>query len=237
MATGPTFSAYQQSNWADTPTPGNEVTPSLSWTVGDLIVVVGMTEGTTLTLGVPTATGLTFSVFLSSTQASQCQAYVWTAIAPSTSSGAITSVGSNNGVMGGIAAFAITGHTGIGNTAAVVGTAAKTISLDRGHANSGVICVQADFTANADVTVTCDPASGGTQRGAVTQSGRASFYLCSWTDQGATAITPYGVGSLTGTVQITGFALEIVGLEAPEVPNPRLQPRLFPKTQMVRRPS
>lgn len=234
MATAPTFSAYQQSTWTDTPSPGNEVTPSLSWTVGDLIVVVGVTEGTTLSLATPTATGLTFTLLLSSTQASQAQAWVWTAIAPATSSGAITSVGSQTGVMGGIAAFAITGHTGIGNTAAVVGSAAKTISLDRAHANSGVIVILGDFTANADVTVTTDPSSGGTVRGAVTITGRATFYCASWTDQGATAITPYGIGSLTGTIQVTGFALEIVGLEAPEVPHPRQSRRFFAKQRPVR---
>lgn len=229
MATPPTFSAYQQSNWTDLPSPGNEVTASLSWTAGDLIVVVGVTESTSVTLATPTATGLTFANILSSTTASNCSAWVWTATAGSTSSGAITSTGNNTGIMAGIAAFAISGSAGVGATASIVGSSAKTISLVRANANSGVIVILGDFNAVADVTVTADPTSGGTQRAASTVSGKATFFCFSWTDQGATATTPYGIGSHTGTVKMTGFAVEIKGTTASALSPPPFGARYRPQ--------
>ena len=207
----PTLTSYAQSTWTDTPAlNANDVTASLSWNSGDTVYVLGGTEDASKTFGTPTATGLTFALVTSITTASNCAAYLWTATAGSTSSGAITSLlsGSATGA-GGLSAWAFNGQ-GIGNTATISGSTAKTISLVRGGNNSAVIVFLGDWNQVGDVTVTPSP-SGGTQRVAVAVSGRADFFVFDWGDQGAAGTTSYGIASHTGTVKMTGIVVEVLG--------------------------
>lgn len=200
-ATPPTVSAYQQSNWADTGEP--DVTPSLSWSSGDLIICLGSTEDNTLVLlNTPTATGLTFSALAGfpTNTASHVKLYAWSATAGGTSSGAITATRGDSQAGGrGIACFAFTGSDGIGTIAIQVANGSTTTqSLARGFDNSAVIQVMADWSATTDVTVSWTPA-GFTQRVAQNVSGAATFFVGSWTDQGAAGTTSYGFSAGAGT--------------------------------------
>lgn len=220
MATPPTFSAFQQSPWTDTTATLSEATPSLSWTAGDLIVVAGATEdNTNVLLGVPTATGLTFSQITATNTASNGKCYLWSAVAGSTSSGAISSVisgpASGTSAMCGIAAFAITGSDGLGSNTLMAGggTTNATTSLTRGFDNSGVIGVMVDWNAVADVAVTTAPSTNGTVRIIARDAGgtHARFYLASWGDQSAAGASSYGIASDTATPKWIGAFVEIKG--------------------------
>lgn len=207
----PTLSDYQQSTWTGT-SGASEVTATVTWSAGDLIIVVGATENETETLNLPTATGLTFSAVQASAGTEDtCNIYVWKATAAGSGSGAITSTIGGGTVARGIAAFVYSGSDGTGATGSIDKSAAKVVSLIRASDNSAALVVMGDWNAVGDVTVTASPASGGTQRVAANVPGAADFFVFSWTDQGAAGTTSYGIASHTGTVQMTGIALEIKG--------------------------
>lgn len=209
--TPPTLSDYKASNWTDVVTTA-EVTSSLTWSAGNLIVVVGMTEDNGYTLNTPTASGLTFSLVTSSNTAGTCKVYVWQATAGSSGSGAVTSTTSDGSDRArGISAFAYSGSGGIGNTGAITNSAAKTISLIRSQDNSAVINAMGDWNAVNDTAVTGTP-SGSTLRQADFVSARATFFVLDWPDQGTAGTTSYGITDHTGTVAMTGFAIEVKGL-------------------------
>ena len=139
----PTLISYQESNWI-TRTGNKEVTGTISWQTGDVVVVVGGTEDIAFTLNTPTATGLTFSLVSSTAGNNNTGTYLWSAIAGSNGTSAVTStVGGGNGARG-ISAFVYRGSSGLGNNAKITGSTAKTISLNRNQDNSAVAHVMAD---------------------------------------------------------------------------------------------
>jgi len=209
----PTLVDYQQSDWTSQ-TAGNEVTPTVTWQVGDLVLVFGSTEaGTSATLNTPTATGLSFSLVTSINTADSGDTahYLWSATAGSNGSGAITATRGDAGTLArGIAAFVYRGSSGLGNTATLDNSANKTISLTRGYANSATAVVLGDWNAVNDTTVTSSPGSG-TQRVAQFVTDAATFFLFDWGDQGAAGTTSYGITNHTGTVDMSGIAVEVRG--------------------------
>ena len=209
----PTLVDYQQSDWT-TQTAGDEVTPTVTWQAGDLVLVFGSTEaGTNATLNTPTATGLSFSLVTSINTAdfNDTANYLWSATAGSNGSGAITATRGDSGTNArGIAAFVYRGSNGLGNTATLDNSANKAISLTRVSDNSATAVVLGDWNAVNDTTVTSSPGSG-TQRVAQFVTGAATFFLFDWGDQGATGTTSYGIGNHTGTVDMSGIAVEVKG--------------------------
>lgn len=214
MATPPTVSDYQQSTFSDV-TAGNEVTPALTWSAGDYIVAIGITEdNATATLNVPTATGLTFAAWVTSNTNLNCKVYVWDATAGAGGSQAVTATRSDaNSKARGLAVFAFSSSDGRGATGTQASGSGTTQSLIRASDNSAVIYAIGDFSANADVTVTSSPAGGATQRVATTNAGCTSFIL-SWTDQGAAGTTSYGFTNGGAGLTTIGYALEIKGTAA-----------------------
>lgn len=229
----PTLSDYQQSTWTDV-TSGNEVTPTVTWSAGDVIVVVGSTESfLTAVLLTPTASGLTFSLVTETSTDSNTNNYVWSATAGSSGSGAITSVadGSSSCPGGfrvcqrGIAAFVYRGSDGVGNTNSIVDSATTNtvISLVRSGDSSAVVVVMGDWNTVDDTSATANPVSGGTvadlNGGAAGNlarvAGSATQYVASWTDQGAAGTTSYGIGSYTATPKWAGIVVEVLGVAAP----------------------
>jgi hypothetical protein len=213
--TAPTVSSYQTSTWTDVSgTP--EVTGTLTWSAGDLIVVMGTTESGSKTLATPTATGLTFSLITSINVAddTDCVAYLWTATAGSGGSSAVSAAntGTTDGARG-IAAYAFTGSDGLGTSATLDNSANKVISLARAHNNSAVVTVLGDWNAVNDTSVTTSPA-GGTVRHADFVTSSASFFLADWGDQGTATTTGYGITNHTGTVDMSGIAVEVRGAAA-----------------------
>lgn len=211
--TPPTLSNFQTSTWSDL-SSGSEVTPTLTWSSGDLIIVVGGTESGSWTINTPTATGLSFSLVTSvgTGDGSNTTAYMWSATAGSGGSSAITSTVVEGGSAArGIAAYAYSGSGGLGNTGTIVGSSSKTINLTRGTANSAVVAVLNDWQAVSDTTVNTSPA-GGTVRVAQESPAHATFFSADWGDQGSTGTTSYGITDHTGTVDMAGIVLEVEGL-------------------------
>lgn len=209
----PTISAFQSTNWADLSSAA-ETTASISWASGDLILVVGGTESGSWTLTTPTATGLSFSLVTSvgTGDGSNATAYLWSATAGSAGSSTVSSNGVEAGsVARGIAAYVFTGTGGLGNNATIVGSSSKTINLNRGTANSAVVNIMSDWQAISDTTVTSSPV-GGTVRVAQESPAHATFFVTDWGDQGASGTTSYGIGDHTGTVDMSGIAVEVKGL-------------------------
>jgi len=203
-----TFSDTKASTWAARAS-SPETTASLTWSAGDLVIVVGATEDSTVTLSTPTATGLTFTLVTSYTGGG-CNVYIWKATAASSGSGAISSTYTNSRAVG-LRAYAISGHNGTGATGA--GRAAAgvlTRSLTRTGANSGVVGVLGEFNATNDTAVTASPATNGTVDDAAFTSGAATLYSARWTDQGTAGATSYGIGSFSGTADMSIAVVEIL---------------------------
>ena len=208
----PTLGSYTASTFSDSVTT-SEVTGTLTWGNGDLIVVLGVTEDDGKTLNTPTATGLSFTAVAGTptTTTNKAKVYAWTATAGSASSGAITAGTDTTAAARGIAAFAFSGSTGIGGTSisAALGTA-TTQSLTRTGTNSHVVQVWGDWNAVNDTTVTGTP-SGETQRVAQFISGTVTFFVLSWGDQGASGTTSYGFTGHAGGAEMSAITREVLG--------------------------
>lgn len=211
----PTLVSYTESTFNDSGVT-DETTASVSWLAGDLILVFGLVSNnsTTQTLAVPTATGLTFTQAAAVNTAddnNDTRIYLWTATAAGDGSSAVTSVtGSiDAGLKSGIAVLVYRGSDGIGTPVTLDGSTAKTISVTRAQANSHVAVAMGDWNQVGDDTVTATPT--GTVRHASAESGQADFFVVTYPDQGATGTTAYGIASHTGTVDMSGIAVEIKG--------------------------
>lgn len=208
----PTLVDYQQSTFTDR-TSASEVTASLTWQAGDLIVVVGLTENQPRTLGVPTASGLTFAPISGGSVdiASACHVYSWSAIAGSNGSGAITSTVDATIAMRGISAFVYRGHGGIGNVSSSGSSEAVSVrSLTRSGNNSAMVFALGNWTPDADVTVS--PTPSGTERVAITQATFATMFVFDYGDQGAAGTANVGITGFNGVTNNVMVAIEIKGL-------------------------
>lgn len=216
--TPPTLSNFASSNWADS-INGNEVTGTLTWSAGDFIVVVGVTENGSTLINTPTATGLSFSLIthLNNNDGGNVGVYLWTATAASSGSSAITATNGDANVKArGIDAFAYSGSAGLGNTGSMIGDTPKVIPLTRANANSAVISVMGDWNAVNDTSVTSSPAGGtvDTAVNAVNGVEVLTSFVVDWGDQGAAGSDSYGITNHTGTVRMSGLAIEIKGAAA-----------------------
>lgn len=197
----------------------SEAVGAASWVSGDEIIILGGTEDQSFTMNTPTVTGLTgtgltFSAKtgLPTTTANSCKGYGWRAIATGTGSGTITvpstAIGRHVALAWKVDAGTSTGGSG---TPAVATTTAKTVSLTRTGANSAVLTVLFDWSADTDVTVTSSPA-GGTQRLAANiPPGIYTAFSFDWANEGAAGTTSYGVANASGTGTLTKIAVEIPG--------------------------
>ena len=207
----PTLSDYQQSNWSDANT-ASEVTPTVTWASGNVIVVLGMTSDNSATLNTPTATGLTFTALAGTPTngVSSCKAYGWSATAGSGGSSAITATIGGASSARGIAAFVYSGCDGVGNLSIATGLGAtSTQSLIRGSNNSAVVQSWGDWDAVNDTVVTWTP-SGQTERVAQFITAQATMFVAEWPDQGTAGTTSYGFTAGSGTA-FTAITVEVKG--------------------------
>lgn len=211
--TAPTRSDTQVSNWTDS--TGSEATGTLTWSSGDVIVVMGATENQNISLGTPTATGLTFSLVTSVGSDNDCVIYLWSATAGSSGSSTVNSTGggTSTNAMRGLIAYAFSGSNGLGATGTLASSANKVVSLTRANNNSAVVTMMGDWNAVDDTIVTASPA-GGTVRQTGHVSAAATFFAIDWGDQGTAGNTSYGITDHTGTVDMTGIAVEVRGINA-----------------------
>ena len=223
----PTLTSQTGSTWTDQVNT-DEVTGTLTWNSGDRILVVGFTEDQSLTLGTPTATGLTFGdLGTPITTANSCWMHAWQATAGSSGSGAVTgprATGTGTG-MRGIEAYAYGNCTGFTRTDGAGANSTQTVSVTRGQANSGMVFASADWSAGGTGGLAWTPA-GQTQDQAAHNASGATAFAAHWGDQGSTGTTSYGTSGLAGTV-FNKFAVEVLGtVSAGPVPwAPRQQAR------------
>lgn len=206
MPVAATIADYQQSNIADVTT--GETTGSITWQAGDEVYVFGLLPDNSRTFTTPVRAGLTFSVLAGPTNSvGTARVYLWKATAAGSGSGTITATASSSG--GNVlAAFVVRNSAGNGTPVSVTGSAGRTLNLTRTQDNSLVLGVCADWNANPDDVVTAVPA--GTIRGAAFISGEATYFIFSWSDQGAAGgPTAYGYTGQANTVINTFMHVEI----------------------------
>lgn len=206
--------AYHESNWGDT--AASETSASITWADGDTVVVLGITEDNSVTMGTPTVTGLTFTALAGSPTngASSCKAYGWKATAVGSGSGAVTSA-LTGGDNAGISVWVCSASAGVGNLSIASGLGATTTqSLIRAGVDSAVIQAWGDWSAINDVAVTLTPTTPvvGTQREATFISGAATFFVADWGDQDAAGTTSYGFTDHAGGAAMSAITVEILGL-------------------------
>jgi hypothetical protein len=99
----------------------------------------------------------------------------------------------------------------LGAIATLDHSANKTISLTRTGIGSAVVVGMADWNAVNDTVVDPTPATTGAQLDVAhsTPSGAVTFFFEHWPDQGNTGTTSYGITNHTGTVNMSGLAIEI----------------------------
>ena len=197
----------------------DETSASITWEAGDIILVFGAIANNEVAnqLGLPARAGLTFSLLTSvnnNAATDDIQVFLWTATAAGAGSGTVVSVTSPfDGkvvLRSGIVVYVYRGSGGLGTPVTLDGSTAKTISVTRAGANSHVVMMMADWNQVGDVTVTATPT--GTVDHAQAESGQADFFAVSFGDQGAAGgPTAYGITGHTGTVDMSGIAVEIKG--------------------------
>lgn len=113
--TPPTLADYNESSFSDTGT-NDETTGVVSWQASDIVIVLGATADNTVTLGTPTATGLSFNLVDSTSGGSTARTYLWSATAGSSGSSAVASDGTSgsSGDTNGISVFVYRGSDGLG---------------------------------------------------------------------------------------------------------------------------
>jgi hypothetical protein len=219
QAAQPTVVSYGSSTFSDAGNT-NEVVAGVSWQTGDIVLALGgvgnnagANQLATPTVTGGTGTGLTFSLLASVNNNSafdDAQVYVWSATAAGNGSGSIQSASSaGSSRRNGIGIFVFRGTDGLGTPVALDGSTAKTISLTRGGTNSHVVEILVDFNQVGDVVV--DAAPSGAVRFAEAEAGEADFFVLSWSDQGSTGTTAYGLTNHTGSVDMSGIAIEVLG--------------------------
>lgn len=186
-------------------------TPSVSWLAGDRIIAIGGVGDESSTLGVPTATGLTFAQVAATANPSGnfCDAWVWVATAAADGSSAITGSRTGGGSGWCLAVLVIRDSDGVGNSAVNTSTT-KTTSLTRSQAESAVVWCGFDWSASsatATFTPTVDTSIHNSREGS-----SYSVHIGYWSDEDAAGATSYGVTS-TSTGSYAQIAVEILGVE------------------------
>lgn len=208
----PTLVDSGSSDYSDVIT-GGEATKSFTWVTGDVFHILGHTEDNGVTLNTPSTAGanLTFSLISSTNTTNTTKAYYWRGTATGSGNGTITATSNGTTNARGLTAFQYRSTSGQGTPQILDGSALKTISVTRTQANSHIIETLGDWNEVGDVTTDPTPA-GGNQLIELAVSGRIDFFVTQWGDQGATGTTSYGLTNHTGTVNLSGIAVEIKGI-------------------------
>lgn len=184
--------------------------PTISWSTGDIIVVVGIIADGGGNLATPTATGLTFSASTGATTDSaggDTSVHFWTATAAASGSSVAVSVSrSGSTEQYGVWAWVITGSpSGLGNTAK--GSTAANLSVTT-SAGSVVLYALGDWNAVTPAETPITGSGTATERVDGSTSGQMGYYLADWVGTSATTAS-YGITSYSGLDVVHG-ALEIL---------------------------
>jgi hypothetical protein len=213
----PTLSAYSNSPVSAQAT---KTTGSVSWTIGDTVLLLGGLDDNSGTFSAPstTGTGLTFAAIsgFPTNVASNTKLYAWSATASASSSGTMSSNTDSSGRGAVLAVLVYSGSDGLGNnakSAAADTTDPYTVSLTRAGNNSAVAMIASDWNAISDAANDPSPSTGSTERIADNAgfiSGLATFYLSTWADEGTAGTTSYGITGVAGCKMLIA-AIEVKG--------------------------
>jgi pimeloyl-ACP methyl ester carboxylesterase len=198
--------SFTQTAWNDTTTPKSLT--GLSWSSGDVIVVVGGIETADMSVSTPTNANLTFSLQASITTgtSSESPAYVWSATAGSSQTSQTISV-ARGGLSGhfGAGAWVFTGASGsVANGSGNRTEAGFTFTPTAG---SAVVYFFADWNANATDQTLATGTGTKTER-ADSASSQWGWYAGEWVNVTASSTT-FGVTSYTG-LKVGHVVLEIL---------------------------
>lgn len=207
----PSISAYQESTWHTAGT--SFTTANISWSAGDIIVVLEAVEGSTFgTPTLPTATGLTFNSIDLNTAANTCLSRSAYAIAGSSGGPVGVNFTITSSAQAGIGAWVISGATGIGDHKEQH-TTGKTVSMTMQGSNS--VSVWGLFDFNADLPSGATPTPTNTRE---VSTGNFGVLVCDLTPGTSTTYGMTG-GGTTGPFSI--LAVEVASLVTAVVPDPR----------------
>jgi hypothetical protein len=195
-ASAPTLISYTEVAWTTTGTP-KSTAATVSWQTNDVIVVIAGAEDIS-TLGVPTATGLTFVVQKQNNPgaAGTCSSGVWAVVAGSAGTNQAVSQTLSSGVKHwGFGVWVWRGSQGIGDSSEQH-TATKTVNMTpAAGADAGVVWGAFDFSAGAGPAATPTPTD---TRQATVDGTKYSLVVADLTDQVSAGAVAYGL-TVTGT--------------------------------------
>ena len=197
-------------------------TASVTWANGDIVGWGGTSEGATTNeaFTAPTATGLTFTQqanINAGSPAAHPAGAMYTAVAGSASSGAITGHFSNGTSTWNECVWVWHNHNGVGNVSfTATPSATKTVALTpAGGADSGIMWVVGDW-AGGTVTPTASPTSPNEITRQATGTAGYNYLSADISDQTSSGSVNYGITTTT-TGPFTIIAVEIKG--TPSVPS------------------
>lgn len=204
--TPPTRVSYTETVWNTAGTTKNLTIPSFN--AGDVIVALGGCESVT-TLGVPTATGLTFaSQVFGPTVGSACNTRIATATAGAGGTSVVVTMTNSGSFNYGFAVIVYRGSDGVGSKGEQH-TATHTLNVVPTDTHSAWFWGAFDFSAAA-ATNSLTPTPTNTDEKAV-ENGAYTAYVADIADQASGASTAYGIsaGGTTGVISLA--IIEILG--------------------------
>jgi hypothetical protein len=178
---------------------------SVSWLTGDVIVVIVLDE-LTATIGLPTATGLTFVQQQASAAAGACAVKSAGVIAPSGGSSAVSATISTGDA--GMGVWVWRGSDGLGNSTEQH-TTAKTKSLTPVDTHSAYCWSVGDFNAD-NATGVLLPTPTTTQEAAQVAA-HYTVYSGNLNDEATGAATLFGISGVMSTGPYTICVQEVLG--------------------------
>lgn len=216
MATPPTPVAEYEATWS---VASGSKTASVTVAPDDVIVVIGLTESNTYTLGSVSGGGLTYTLEQSIVVTDYCSAYVWTAPSASSQTFDLSITISGGTGYWGFNVVRFSGSDGVGaSTKTNVASGAPSLALTTGADNCAIVACVGDWNALDGASRTwrtinaVTPATNfaGGDITYVRDSSRATFYGAYWSDAGAAGAKTTGLSAPSGQ-KYSIIAVEVEG--------------------------
>jgi hypothetical protein len=225
------IAGVQTANWNQQ--TATQTSPSITVQVGDVVVLVGMSEDSTDTLYTPTNsnTAQTWTLKQSIVVASFGTTYVWTTTVTTAQSMTMTVTSSSGSRRHGVSVFQFRGATGVGTTSKTNSTGAPSLGITTASSNSAVVVAWSDWAAIDVATRAYRTGAGAfTEQTAVFVTGTYSVYAGYHANAGTAGALTVGATAPTGQSYAI-VAVEVQGAAAAPVSVPVL------KSQAINRAS
>lgn len=213
-----TIPAWQVSRantgWSAASTP--QTVAGISVQSGDVVVIEASTSDSNETLATPTGGGLTWTLQKSSTVASTCAMYVWTAVAASTQTfTASISIATGSGDIWGFEVSVWRGSDGVGASAITTGSGAPSLAITTSYADSVLVVHSGDWNAGSGASRTWRQVNSANpvEQAYVLAISYMTAYAAYHADTGVAGAKTVGLSAPTGQVYTTA-AVEIRGTTA-----------------------